>query len=244
VTVLARAKLTLSLKITGVRADGYHFIDAHMITLDLADRLDFADGDGVTVSGPFSAGVPTDNGNLVRRALAAVNRTARVHIDKQIPAGGGLGGGSADAAAALRWAGCHDLSMAARLGADVPFCLLGGEAQVTGIGDVIRSLEWTPRQVTLCIPPLAVASAAVYRAWDALGGPVSEGPNDLVAPALKVEPSLGRWRDRFSEATGQMPVLAGSGATWFVEGAHPEAATAMADATVIVTRSASPYGEP
>jgi 4-diphosphocytidyl-2-C-methyl-D-erythritol kinase len=243
-TVMAPAKLTLSLKITGVRTDGYHLIRAHMITLTLADRLDFADGDGLVVSGPFSAGVPTDDRNLVRRALAAVQRQALVVVDKQIPAGGGLGGGSADAAAVLRWAGWTDLAVATGLGADVPFCLLGGQAQVSGIGEEVTPVPWERHDVTLCIPPLAVSSAAVYRAWDGLGRPTSDGPNDLEPAALVVEPSLARWRDRFAEATGRTPVLAGSGATWFVEGAHPEVAEAMAGATVITTGAAPARPEP
>jgi 4-diphosphocytidyl-2-C-methyl-D-erythritol kinase len=240
----APAKLTLSLKITGVRDDGYHLIDAHMITLDLADRLEITDGHGLTVSGPFAAGVPTDERNLVQRALIAANRTARVHIDKQIPAGGGLGGGSADAAAILRWAGCNDRSIATRLGADVPFCLTGGQARVTGIGDELEPAPWVRYDVTLCIPSVAVSTVAVYRAWDALGGPVSEGPNDLETAALAVEPSLVRWRDRLAEATGMTPVLAGSGGTWFVHGAHPDAGTAFTaefgGATVMVAHSPEP----
>ncbi|MCU1346614.1 MAG: ispE [Acidimicrobiia bacterium] len=239
--VLARAKLTLSLKIVGVRpSDGYHLIDAHMVTLELADRLHIAEGDSLTVSGPFAEGVPTDERNLVRKALAAVGRVAQIHIDKQIPAGGGLGGGSADAAAVLRWAECRDLAVATRLGADVPFCLTGGQARVTGIGDAISPLEWEPRRFTLCVPPLAVSTIEVYRAWDAMGGPVSDGPNDLEAAAIAVEPQLARWRDRFAEATGQVPVLAGSGGTWFVNGdaAAPEVLEALTGATVIATGAA------
>ena len=138
--VRAPAKLTLSLRIVGVRDDGYHLIDAEMVTLDLHDVLTFTEGDTLTMAGPYAAGIATDETNLVRRALAAVGRQAGVHVDKQIPAGGGLGGGSADAAAVLRWAGCDDLALAARLGADVPFCLTGGRARVTGIGEVVEPL--------------------------------------------------------------------------------------------------------
>ena len=134
--VRAPAKLTLSLRIMGVRDDGYHLLDAEMVTLELHDTLTFAGGDGLTIGGPFAAGIATGEENLVRRALRAVGRTAAVRVDKQIPAGGGLGGGSADAAAVLRWAGCDDLDVAARLGADVPFCLAGGRARVQGVGEV------------------------------------------------------------------------------------------------------------
>ena len=141
--VRARAKLTLSLRVTGVRVDGYHELDAEMVTVSLADELTFGPGRNV---------LPPED--LVSRALAAVGRQAHVVVDKRIPAGAGLGGGSADAAAVLRWAGCDDLGVAA---------------------------------------------------------------------ALRVEPSLAEWRDRLEAATGQRPRLAGSGGTWFVEGACPEA---------------------
>ena len=236
--VVAPAKLTLSLRVTGVRADGLHLIDAEMVTLDLADVLTFGPGDGLVCTGPFAAGVPTDGTNLVARALAAVGRRAHVVVDKRIPAGGGLGGGSADAAAVLRWAGCDDLAVAAALGADVPFCLRGGHARVTGIGEQLEPLPPVDLAVTLVVPPLAVGTAAVYRAWDELGGPRAEGPNDLEPAALLVEPRLRDWRDRIAGATGITPVLAGSGATWFVPGAHPDASSRLPGATVVVARSA------
>jgi 4-diphosphocytidyl-2-C-methyl-D-erythritol kinase len=214
--VVAPAKLTISLHVTGVRDDGYHLIDAEMVTLDLADTLTFSDGDGLEVD---RADVPVDDSNLVRRALALAGRRAHVAVAKRIPPGAGLGGGSADAAAVLRWAGIDDTTIAARLGADVPFCLRGGRARVSGIGDVLEPLPYDARTFTLLIPPFGCNTAAVYRRWDELGGPRSDGSNDLEPAALDVEPRLREWRDRLGAATGQEPMLAGSGATWFVEGA-------------------------
>lgn len=219
-TERAFAKLTVGLRVVGTRDDGYHLIDAEMVTLDLADDLTFADGDGLEIVDEVGAGLPVTAGpdNLVRRALTAVGRTARVRLVKRIPAGGGLGGGSADAAAVLRWAGCDDLATAASLGADVPFCLRGGRARVTGIGDVIEPLPFEPRTYTLLTPPFGVSTPAVYRAWDEMGAPTAAGPNDLEPAALQVEPRLAEWRDRLAELTGRTPILAGSGSTWFVEG--------------------------
>jgi 4-diphosphocytidyl-2-C-methyl-D-erythritol kinase len=238
----APAKLTWSLRIVGVRDDGYHLIDAEMVTLDLADVLTLTaqPTTAVTVSGPFADGVPTDAANLVVRALEAVQRTASVHLDKRIPNGGGLGGGSADAAAILRWAGVDDVATAVALGADVPFCLLGGRARVTGIGDELRPLPPVERTVTLVVPPLKVSTPAVYRAWDELGGPTVTGPNDLEPAAIHVEPRLAHWRDRIGELSGQVPRLAGSGATWFVEGRRDDALGALGGegATVLVCRTA------
>ena len=223
--VLARAKLTLSLRITGVRADGYHLLDSEMVTLDLADRLTFDDGDVLLVTG-LGAGsqVPDGAENLVRRALAATERSAAVRLEKHIPTGGGLGGGSADAAAVLRWAGVDDVEVAVRLGADVPFCLAGvGRARVRGVGEIVEPLPFDDvagRPYTLLVPPLHVSTVDVYREWDRMGGPVGDGGNDLEPAALSVEPALREWRDRLGDATGETPMLAGSGATWFVPGAH------------------------
>jgi 4-diphosphocytidyl-2-C-methyl-D-erythritol kinase len=262
--VLAPAKLTLSLRVTGVRADGYHLLDAEMVSLDLADELTFNDGRGLEVvdatagadaspvpppvPAPGSGlrpgvpaapglppGVPAGDDNLVLRALRAVGRDARVRLVKRIPAGSGLGGGSADAAAVLRWAGIHDVALAATLGADVPFCLRGGRARVSGIGDELDPMPFVERTFTLVTPPFGCSTAAVYSAWDELGGPTAAGPNDLEPAALSVEPGLARWRERLAEATGQIPVLAGSGSTWYVEGSYPGAG-------MVVVRTVPAYG--
>ena len=213
-TLLAFAKLTRSLRVVGVRDDGFHLIDAEMVTLDFADVLRIREG-GVN-------DLPPDN--LVSRALAAVGRSAHVRLDKRIPAGAGLGGGSADAAAILRWAGCTSLDVAVGLGADVPFCLRGaGRARVSGIGEVIAPLPDVDLAFTLLTPPLHVSTPAVYAMWDSLGGPSAvDGPNDLEPAALAVQPRLAEWRDRLGEATGVTPALAGSGGTWFVEGEFPQ----------------------
>lgn len=222
-TIVAPAKLTLSLRITGIRDDGYHLIDAEMVSIDLADELRFEPGDDLTVVGATGLAVPADDDNLVRRALRAVGRTASVTLTKAIPAGAGLGGGSADAAAVLRWAGVDDPELAASLGADVPFCVRGGRARVTGIGEHLEPLPFVERTFTLVTPPIGCSTPAVYRAWDELGGPTAAGPNDLEPAALVVAPGLATWRDALAEATGAQPVLAGSGSTWFVEGSFPDA---------------------
>ena len=240
-SVPARAKLTVTLRVTGVRGDGYHLIDAEMVTLALADVLTFGPGEGIEVRGPYAAGVPTDERNLIHRALAAVGRSAHVVLDKHIPSGGGLGGGSADAAAVLRWSGCTDATVAARLGADVPFCLSGAaRARVRGIGELVEPLAFEPAAFTLVLPPFGVSTMAVYRAWDDLDSPQAAGPNDLEPAALAVEPRLAAWRDRIAEAAGTAPVLAGSGSTWFVPGCHPQLAEALAPAGVVVTRTDRP----
>jgi 4-diphosphocytidyl-2-C-methyl-D-erythritol kinase len=234
VEVRAPAKLTLSLRIDGVRDDGYHLIDAEMTTLDLHDRLLIGPGDSLTVTGDAPEVIGDD---LVESALRLVGRTAAVVLDKRIPAGAGLGGGSADAAAVLRWAGWTDLRAAGGIGADVPFCLVGGRARVRGIGDVVEPVEPQAMTLTLLTPEVRCSTPAVYRAWDAMGGPEGDHGNDLEPAALRVAPELAVSRDELGDATGQRPRLAGSGSTWFVQGAFPGEGR-------VVVRAADASGEP
>lgn len=219
--VLAPAKLTLSLRIKGVRPDGYHLIDAEMVTLDLADRLVIdPSGSGVRVTGADGGGmVPADADNLVAKALALCGRSAGVRIDKHIPPGAGLGGGSADAAAVLRWAGFDDPVAAAGIGADVAFCLHGGRARVTGIGEQLQALPPQSATFTLLTPPLHCSTPVVYSRWDELGGPRGDHDNDLEPAAVSAYPELARYRDLLGDLAGERPRLAGSGSTWFVDGA-------------------------
>jgi 4-diphosphocytidyl-2-C-methyl-D-erythritol kinase len=238
VRLRAPAKLTLSLKVTGVRPDGYHELRSEMVTLELADELEFDEGGSgfSVVAAPGSRAEQLATGheaagseNLVMDALRVAGRTAAVRLSKRIPVGGGLGGGSADAAAVLRWAGCSDPTVGVRLGADVPFCLIGGRALVEGIGERVTPLPYERREFVLLIPPFGMDTAAVYRAWDeAAAGGASEGGgvNDLANAALAVEPRLAAWRDALRELAGHEPTLAGSGSTWFVEEGPAEAGTA------------------
>ena len=253
VKVLAPAKLTLSLRITGVREDGYHLIDAEMVTLDFADELLIEEGEGLVMLDAYDAereltdweftnlelaaqsnetpagdAIATNSKtsvdpseNLIAKALALANRQARITVAKRIPMGAGLGGGSADAAAVLRWAGIDDLEAAVSLGADVAFCLVGGRAHVEGIGEIVNPLPSQPAVYTLLTPPFGCSTQAVYNIWDEMGGPQGENGNDLEPAALQAEPRLAEYRDRLAEATEQTPRLAGSGSTWFVEGEHP-----------------------
>ena len=219
-----------------------------MVSIDLVDTLVFGSGAGISVvdevCGRLGIGqVPTGPDNLVARALAVVGASASVRIVKRIPTGAGLGGGSSDAAAVLRWAGVDDLAVAARLGADVPFCVGGGRARVTGVGERVEPLPFEDRRFVLLLAPMSVATAAVYRQWDerrarpgaqahpdepgaqahpdepgAQAHPDEPGANDLEPAALEVAPGMVHWRRELAEVTGRRPRLAGSGSTWFVEG--------------------------
>ena len=228
IDVLAPAKLTLSLRITGVRDDGYHEIDAEMTTLDFGDRLRITSRGARDSSVQMLDGTgrqyleaPNPSDNLVLRALSMVGRRAAVTVHKRVPSGAGLGGGSADAAAILRWAGVRHAASTVALGADVPFCLVGGRARVRGIGEIVEPLPYVHEQYTLLLAPISCPTAAVYAKWDELGGPGGPHGNDLETAALEAVPELARWRDELGSSTGLRPRLAGSGSTWFVPGAHP-----------------------
>jgi 4-diphosphocytidyl-2-C-methyl-D-erythritol kinase len=239
--IRAPAKLTRSLRLVGLRADGYHLLEAEMVTLDLSDELEIEqDEDGLEVvdevdwtgePAPVPAGAqpgsqardacgPDNLGgtdNLVARALSVAGRRARVRLIKRVPAGAGLGGGSADAAAVLRWAGVLDAGVSVGLGADVPFCVVGGRALVRGIGEQVETIPFEAFTAVLVTPALRVSTPEVYRAWDALGCPEGDHGNDLEPAALAVEPRLTRWRDLVSSVAGERPRLAGSGGTWYLE---------------------------
>ncbi len=246
--LLAPAKLTVSLRVTGVREDGYHLLEAEMVTVSLVDVVQLEPGTGLALvdevpGGLGLRGIPPGESNLVERALTAVGKSAAARVVKRIPPGAGLGGGSADAAAVLRWAGAGDPRLAARIGADVPFCVTGGRARVSGIGEAVEPMAFEERSYVLLLLPFGMSTASVFAAWDRMhaaskhraggdtgssdgpvnDGPVNDGPvNDLELAALRVEPRLARWRDCLGDATGMRPRLAGSGSTWFVEG-EPEA---------------------
>ena len=251
--LLAPAKLTVSLRVTGVREDGYHLLDAEMVTVSLVDVVQLEPGTGLALvdevpGGLGLRGIPPGESNLVERALTAVGKSAAARVVKRIPPGAGLGGGSADAAAVLRWAGAGDPRLAARIGADVPFCVTGGRARVSGIGEAVEPMAFEERSYVLLLLPFGMSTASVFAAWDRMhaaskhraggdtgssdgpvndgpvnDGPVNDGPvNDLELAALRVESRLARWRDCLGDATGMRPRLAGSGSTWFVEG-EPEA---------------------
>lgn len=207
-TLPAFAKINLTLRVLGRRADGYHELHTVFQTITLQDRLSFepATDDRLELV-CAEPGIPLDESNLVWRAWAALRerfglrRGARIQLEKMIPAGGGLGGGSADAAVTLLglsrlWrldAEATELaSVGARLGADVPFFFVGGTALGTGTGTQVAPLEDLPRAHLLVVAPgVAVSTAEAYKA--------------LRAPALTKEVSpvmlpISRAEPRFTES--------------------------------------------
>ena len=213
----AFSKLTLSLHITGTRADGFHELDATVVSIDEPHDslvLTPATRTSLTITGPFAEGVPADASNLAWRAADACRTTLEIELHKGIPSGAGLGGGSADAAAVLV-ALQADPRLAPRLGADVPFCIRGGFARVRGIGDELEPGDPPALAIVIATPRFSCSTAAVYRAWDELGGPHHE-INDLQAAAQHVEPRLVDFKRRVEAAAGAPAILAGSGSSYAV----------------------------
>lgn len=240
--VRAYAKVNLSLDVGPVRPDGYHPYVSWVTSVGLHDTLTFERADGLSVT--TSTGLQD---TLVRRALAILGEVCgqrpafAVRIDKRIPVGSGLGGGSADAAAALvvgaQLLGVHvDLmDLAAKLGTDVPFCLTGGTARLHGRGELVDpAAPLPPIGMLVCVPPVQVPTAAVFAAFDEAGSEPS-GPanpslfdelpdelrsklaecsfsNDLERAAFTVEPALARWKRLIEDTVGRSVLMTGSGA--------------------------------
>jgi 4-diphosphocytidyl-2-C-methyl-D-erythritol kinase len=184
-TLPAFAKVNLSLRVLGRRADGYHEISTVFQTITLHDRLTFEELTGGRIELVCAApDIPVDESNLVRRAATALRehfggdaRGARIELEKKIPAGGGLGGGSSDAAVALlglshlweiKTCKSELAEIGARLGADVPYFFTGGRALGTGTGTEIAPLEDVPEEHFLVVTPgVKVSTAEAYKALNA-----------------------------------------------------------------------------
>jgi 4-diphosphocytidyl-2-C-methyl-D-erythritol kinase len=267
VRATAHAKLTLSLAVYERRDDDYHELE--VLAVSIADPSDVVEVEavphppGVTleVMG-VTDDVPTGPDNLATRAaedlLIDAGRSGhgvRMWLRKSIPVRAGLGGGSADAAAAL--AAVRRLlevdvdqerlqALAAGVGSDVPFCLTGGAAWLRGRGELLEPVQLAgPLVLVLALPPLELATPDVYAAWDELGGPIAmrrvpappsvaplaeELSNDLELAAERVEPRLADFRADLEAAADAPAILAGSGAAYAVllDTDSPTEATALA----------------
>jgi 4-diphosphocytidyl-2-C-methyl-D-erythritol kinase len=238
---IAYAKVNLALHVRGREADGYHRIDTLFAFCEHGDRLtaEPAEALGLRVEGRFAAAVTGGADNLVLRAARAladrfaVTDGAALRLEKNLPVASGIGGGSADAAAALRllnrlWrVGASEadlLPLARALGADVPACLLSRTVRGEGRGDVL-SEQAVPAvagiPVLLVNPGVPVATADVFRAWrggdgGALPADLADARNDLEAAARAVAPAIGEVLDALRAAGGATLVrMSGSGATCF-----------------------------
>ena len=255
----AHAKVNLVLEVTGTRDDGYHEIDTILQTISLHDTVTLRpDGGGaLTVAGVHASGVPTDAANLALRARDALGlvtgrffERVAIHIEKRIPAAGGLGGGSADAAAVLRGLQrlypeileAELLAAAAAIGSDEPALVLGGTVRARGRGERVESLPPLPEHGVLLFLPgetIPEKTARMFRALDVLpwdsGSVAGAWPatarnefraadvyNSFERVAFDLFPGLSVLWERL-EAKLQQPVrLAGAGPTLFWVGRAQE----------------------
>ncbi len=222
ITLRAPAKVTRYLEVTGRREDGLHELRSEMLTVDLVDTLEVDERANYLHVDDPSGVVPHGETNLVARALRLLGRRAGVIVHKVIPVGGGLGGGSADAAALLRWAGGVSPERALVLGSDVPFCQVGGRALVEGVGERVTPLAFEQRDLTLILAPFGVDTRSCYEAYDEMRreGWSPRGSNHLEEPASRVEPRVAVALTWLRAQWGCAVDVAGSGSTLFVEG-HP-----------------------
>jgi 4-diphosphocytidyl-2-C-methyl-D-erythritol kinase len=241
-TIDAPAKVNLSLRVLGRRSDGFHDIETLMAPLDLADRLEISlvgkNGVEFSCSDPS---LPTDGSNLACKAVAAFSTATkrelgvRIHLEKKIPHGAGLGGGSSDAAAVLK--ALNELSgagisfeelekIAASIGSDVPFFIRGVPAICRGRGERIEPLEGVPAaEIFLVKPPFGISTAWAYGAWGASAksretfiGRLGSIPmvNDLEAPVFSKHLQLPVLKDWLAAQSGvTVAMMSGSGSTIF-----------------------------
>lgn len=259
VSEAAPAKLNLCLHVTGRRGDGYHLLDSLVVFADVADRVLVAPGKGLSlqVTGPEAADLGSEPDNLVLRAARSLGVTdATLVLDKHLPVASGIGGGSADAAATLRALArltgrpLPSDAEVLHLGADVPVCLAGRPARMTGIGETLVPLQPLPALWVVLVnprvavptpqvfatltrrdnPPLpdlptaALASAEAFAAWL-----TDHTRNDLIPPARAVAPILAEVHTTLAATPSCLLArMSGSGGTHFGLFASAEAAETAA----------------
>ncbi len=246
-SLAAPAKINLALHVLGRRTDGYHELDSIVAFASVGDRLTFtpASAFDVTAEGPFAAALPAASGNIITRAYAAAQGIASgrgkslppvaVHLVKNLPVASGIGGGSSNAAAALRGflkvAGIEELDdqimdVALQLGADVPVCLFGKPCRMRGVGERIEALApFTRRRALLVNPLIEVSTPAVFgqlglERGQSLGKAIADVTdpacwrNDLALPAIGVAPVIGDVLGVLEKLSGvSRCFMSGSGAT-------------------------------
>lgn len=251
-SVFAPAKINLYLHVVGKRPDGYHLLDSLVAFADIGDRLSASPSEALslTVAGPEAAAIASlGDDNLVLRAArllaenAKVRAGARLDLDKHLPAASGTGGGSTDAAAALRllntiWGSplrpAALAGIALRLGADTPACLAAEPVWVGGIGERLEPAARLPAAgIVLANPRQALPTPAVFAARsggfsepgrfdpppadaEALAAALRTRRNDLTKPALTLAPQIAGVLDALAALPGALLArMSGSGATCF-----------------------------
>jgi 4-diphosphocytidyl-2-C-methyl-D-erythritol kinase len=263
----AFAKVNLALVVYAPSADGYHPLSGIFQSVSLFDTISVggASEDQVTVSNDEA---PEDESNLAFKAVDAVRRMARVstpiavHVTKRIPSGAGLGGGSADAAAALglmaaRY-GIDDegtMDIAESRGADVPFSYVGGSCRVEGRGDRLTEIEPIGGfALAIVVPPFSLSTPEVFQRWDSLDGPIGDVMpdsalpprlrgdlpirNDLYPAAVAVDSRVADWKAELTGLWGTPVAMTGSGSALFAYFSTLDEASDAARAVDLPVRAA------
>jgi len=248
--VLGYGKINLTLDILGKREDGYHEVEMVMQSIALADSLTIEKKDSISISSNHQE-VPIDKSNLVYKVAEALKKHtgytggAHFHIEKRIPVAAGLAGGSTNAASALKGLNrLWELGLAekelreigAKLGADIPFCLLGGTAIARGKGEKLTLLnDVPPLDLVLVKPPIGVSTKEVYgnfKCEEVIKNPatskmkkaIKEGDivgitenvgNVLEAVTLKMHPEIKKIKEKLLAAGARTALMSGSGPTVF-----------------------------
>ncbi|MFP4273407.1 MAG: 4-(cytidine 5'-diphospho)-2-C-methyl-D-erythritol kinase [Paracoccaceae bacterium] len=252
----APAKVNLALHVTGQRDDGYHLLDSLVVFADFGDRLtaEPADESSLSVIGPMASDVPVDASNLVLRAARFAGIPARFTLEKNLPVASGIGGGSSNAAAALRalsrLSGGPLPRGAEALGADVPVCLDPRPLRMQGIGERLAPLPGLPDLPAVLVNPgVPLATAQVFARLEQRDGTPMEGPppaglgpealaqwlarqrNDLEPAARQVAPEVSETLLALAAQPGCLLArMSGSGATCFALFAERPAAVEAARA--------------
>jgi 4-diphosphocytidyl-2C-methyl-D-erythritol kinase len=247
----APAKINRELRVGARGRDGYHAIFSRFTTLDLADVLEAAAADGLFFSASGEPS-PLDESNLVLRAARALGEklaipaNARITLAKRVPVGAGLGGGSSDAAATLRLLAAlwkanltsdQLAELAAQLGSDVPFFLVGGDADVRGRGERVEPKEDFPSlEIWLLIPPFSLSTSEVYSLHDRRAGDVSAhlpasleieasgrvfGPNELAGAVLEANPRMAIYLQDARSVASEVTIT-GSGSAIAISGVNKD----------------------
>ena len=258
VTDFAPAKVNLTLHVTGQRADGYHLLDSLVAFAGVGDSVTVAAAPALSlaITGPMGAMLPVTDDNLVLRAARVMAATAQITLHKVLPVSSGIGGGSADAAACLRalarltGQALPGPDQVLALGADVPVCLAGTPARMTGIGEALGPVPPLPAAwLVLVNPGVAVSTPAIFRALARrdnapmpaslprlkttadLAAFVAMQRNDLESPAIALQPVIAQVKTALTAQPGCMLArMSGSGATCFGLFADPLSANAAARA--------------
>ncbi len=248
--IQARAKINWTLNVTGKREDGYHLLDMLMQPIALHDTLYIEAADGLTLTVEGADGLSAGDDNLVLRAARAlqaiggISRGASMRLIKRIPMGAGLGGGSADAAAALKglnklWGIGLDLPalcrIGERLGADIPFCLHDAPRRAQGIGEILTPIESGVFPLILLQPCAALSTKEVFTAYHASDGVVPPdtesaiealkagnlqalrlcGGNVLESASIPLRPEIAQAKDALYQSGAAFAQMTGSGSVVF-----------------------------